>query len=262
MASAEGVSRKGPNWLALPREVTENILQRLHIDEIVTSACLVCPLWWNICKDPHMWRTIAITHPRYSFYNSVDICSYAIRRSYGHLEDISIDSIATDDLMDIANSTSVLRRLCLLDCNRISDRGMMEAVKKFPLLEELDISYSSNITKDSLEEIGRCCPFLKTLKFNQISFWRSSFSDDNEEAFAIAQTMPALRYLQIIGNTISDVGLLAILNGCPLLEFLDLRCCEFLDLSGSLGKRCREQIKHLLLVIDPDDFPSVTPDNI
>ncbi|XP_057443751.1 putative F-box/LRR-repeat protein 23 [Lotus japonicus] len=251
MALAEGVSRKGPNWLALPREVIENILQRLEVVEIVTRASLVCPLWWNICKDPLIWRTISITHPGYSFYNSVDICSYAIRRSYGHLEDISIDSIATDDLlMDIANSTSILRRLCIIDCDRISDRGMMEAVKKFPLLEELDISYSSNLTKDSLEEIGRCCPFLKTLKFNQINYWSSS-SDDNV-AFAIARTMPALRYLQIIDNTISNVGLLAILNGCPLLEFLDLRCCEFLDLSGSLGKKCREQIKHLLLPT-PDD---------
>ncbi|KAJ1427621.1 F-box/LRR protein [Sesbania bispinosa] len=42
----EGVSTIiiGPNWLELPRDVTANILQRLGVVEIVTSACQVCPL--------------------------------------------------------------------------------------------------------------------------------------------------------------------------------------------------------------------------
>jgi len=50
-----------PNWLELPIELTKNILRRLDTVEIVTSARNVCPLWWNICKDPLMWRTIQMT---------------------------------------------------------------------------------------------------------------------------------------------------------------------------------------------------------
>jgi len=100
------VSSVQPNWLELPRDVTANILQRLGAIEILASACQVCPLWWNICKDPHMWHTVHITNFRYSpcsRYNYGDnltkICRNAVARSCGQLEDIAIDYIGTDDLL-------------------------------------------------------------------------------------------------------------------------------------------------------------------
>ncbi|XP_058783874.1 F-box protein SKIP19-like [Vicia villosa] len=95
-----------PNWVELPRDVTANILQRLGTIELLTSACQVCPLWWNICKDPHMWRTINMTKvpsSRYYFQDElVKICSKAIEQSCGQLENIDIfdiDFIVTDDLL-------------------------------------------------------------------------------------------------------------------------------------------------------------------
>lgn len=71
---AEGEIQTGPNWLELPRDITANILQKVGVVEIVTSACLVCPLWWKICR-------------------------YAVERSLGHLEDIDIQYFGTDDLL-------------------------------------------------------------------------------------------------------------------------------------------------------------------
>jgi len=72
---------------------------------------------------------------------------------------------------------------------------------------------------------------------------------DDDEAFVIAKTMTGLRHLNIIGNELSNVGLLAILDGCPLLETLDIRRCYNLNLSESLRKRCLKQIKDLRLPI-------------
>jgi len=57
--------------------------------------------------------------------------------------------------------------------------------------------------------------------------------------------MPGLRHLDIHGNPLSDVGLLAILDGCPLLESLDIVRCYNLDFDGNLGERLRNQIKDL-----------------
>ncbi|PNX90020.1 F-box protein skip19 [Trifolium pratense] len=93
-----------PNWLDLPVEITANILQRLNTIDIVTSACKVCPLWENICKDPLMWRTIRMRYNDASPYifNHVDlvkICRFAVKQSCGHLEDIDIDYFCTDDLL-------------------------------------------------------------------------------------------------------------------------------------------------------------------
>ena len=92
-----------PNWLELPRDVTANILHRLGSIEILFSACKVCPLWWNICKDPYMWRTIRMKGLFYfrltNGYNLVKILRNAVERSCGQAEDIDIEEIGTDDLL-------------------------------------------------------------------------------------------------------------------------------------------------------------------
>ena len=44
-----------------------------------------------------------------------------------------------------------------------------------------------------------------------------------DEALAIAETVPGLRHLQLFGNRMTNDGLKAILDGCPQLESLDLR---------------------------------------
>jgi len=67
----------------------------------------------------------------------------------------------------------------------------------------------------------------------------------DDEAFIIAKTMHGLRHLDIHGNPLTDVGLLAILDGCPLLESLDIAGCCNLEFSGSLWKRLHNQIKDL-----------------
>jgi hypothetical protein len=99
--------QRRPNWLELPTELMKNILQRLDTVDIVTIVRLVCPLWWNICKDPLMWRTIHISDielnntMRFSFRCLEKICRCAIDLSCGHAEDISIDLFGTDDLSQI-----------------------------------------------------------------------------------------------------------------------------------------------------------------
>jgi F-box/leucine-rich repeat protein 2/20 len=102
----------------------------------------------------------------------------------------------------------------------------------------------------SLEIIGRSCPVLKSLIFRKMS---SGPFKCNGDAFAIAKTMPKLRHLSMIANSLSNTGLEAILDGCPLLEFLDLQRCFHLYLSGRLGKRCRDRIKTLVLPNDIDE---------
>ena len=151
-------------------------------------------------------------------------------------------------------STSQLRRLCLVCCYYITDKKLSELAAKLPLLEELDMTISSTSEEllKALKAFGRCCPLLKSLKWNQL--WDGQpciriegdeeFDDDNE-ALAIAKNVPELRYLLLNGNRVTNDGLQAILDGCPHLESLDLRKCFNVTLSGNLGKRCAERIKNL-----------------
>jgi len=101
-AKGESESTMVPNWLELPSDITVNILQRLDPIAVVKSACLVCSLWWNIFKEPRMWRTIRMVNHDYEhwdYHHLVEICCYAIQRSCGHLENISIHSFGSNDLL-------------------------------------------------------------------------------------------------------------------------------------------------------------------
>ena len=93
-------------------------------------------------------------------------------------------------------SSSQLRRLRLVCCYGISDEGMSEAAAEIPLLEELDITLCP-LSKESLEAVGRCCPLLKSIKWNQQWYAAYGLSQIkcNEEAFAIAKNMPELCHL-------------------------------------------------------------------
>ncbi|XP_058733411.1 putative F-box/LRR-repeat protein 23 [Vicia villosa] len=255
-----------PNWLELPRDIAINILQRLTTLEIVTSACVVCPLWWNICKDPLIWRTIdmitgittdMITDPSQSksyfeYLSRLEkICCYAVDRSCGHLKDIYIKKFGTNDLLiHIAKSASHLRSIRLEKCYNISTVAFNEVVKNLQFLEELDICHCLNQIPNFYEFIGQSCPLLKSLKFSPTTYVVEDKYDD--VAFAIAKTMPMLRHLTILNNGLTNNGLLAILDGCPLLESLDIRGCVHLDLEGSLKERCK-QIKELRFPSDSID---------
>ncbi|PNX85734.1 F-box protein skip19 [Trifolium pratense] len=171
---AEGEKPKVPNWLNLPRDITANILGRLSTIYMVTSVCLVCPLWWNICKDPHIWRTIHISYfetyyRRYINYFD-EILRYAVDRSCGHLEDIVIDTFCSDELLEyIAENASNLRCLRLEECRRISEKGFIEAVRKLPLLEEKQcLDYAVLISTETGSQILGFLQFLTDVLFLNI----------------------------------------------------------------------------------------------
>ncbi|KAA8519423.1 hypothetical protein F0562_013702 [Nyssa sinensis] len=246
-SSSESTVEEMRNWLELPPEVMATILQRLGAVNILTVAQTVCTTWRNICKDPAMWRTIdmqnSIDYPDME-YALEKIAKHAIDRSCGQLIDINIGYYCTDELLQyITDRTSYLRRLQLVCCYNISDEGFSEAAKKLPLLEELHL-YDCSLSKEAIGTVGRCCPLLRSFKFNNHRFSRPQIGSD-EEALAIAENMPELRHLQLFGNKITNNGLEAILDGCPHLESLDLRHCLKISLEGNMGKRLHEQIKDL-----------------
>jgi hypothetical protein len=139
-----------------------------------------------------------------------------------------------------------------------------EEIKKFPLLEELEISLFTNIGgKQVFEEICKACPELKHLKFNAYRFCNlgddtDTEDDDNEfrynrddDALGIA-SMHGLRSLQLFGQNFTNKGLTAILDNCPHLESLDIRHCFNISMDGALRRKCRN-IKTLKLPNDPMD---------
>ncbi|XP_022863164.1 putative F-box/LRR-repeat protein 23 [Olea europaea var. sylvestris] len=137
--------------------------------------------------------------------------------------------------------SSQLRCLRLGGCYGVSGDGLSEAAKRFPLLEELHLVFVMSCN-DGIEAIGRSCPKLRSFTLSESSYKHSQLPC-NDDALAIAKSMPGLHHLQLLGNNMTNEGLQAILDGCLLLESLDIRRCFKVDLSGDLGKRITQKIK-------------------
>ena len=153
---AKSNTTKVPNWLELPRDITTNILKRLDTIDIMTKAYHVCPLWWNIFKDPLIWRTIrmnilsdsANSHCVGSAYHGLDLLEifrYAVKRSCGNLEVIDIENFGTDDLLEcVAKKIIFFKSFFLhssfniLSCDLFSEDG-------FFFHQSFVIFYNSNV---------------------------------------------------------------------------------------------------------------------
>ncbi|KAG6409435.1 hypothetical protein SASPL_127474 [Salvia splendens] len=237
-------------WTELPDDLTANILQRLHTEEILMSAQKVCSNWWRVCKIPTMWRVIDVDYGRCT--NRVqfgNICRCAVDRSEGQLVELKLSGVYVDGLLNyVAQRSSHLRRLTLLEYDTIpynkeyDTLGFTKEIKDLPQLEELHLYLSHTLDRSTyVEAIGISCPMLKSFTY---CCWFDSL-EFSHFAEAIGKNMSNLQHLLVFVAHMNIKGLEWILDGCPRLESLVLpqRCA--LDLQGSLGKRCCHQIKDL-----------------
>ncbi|GLT67390.1 hypothetical protein SLA2020_397040 [Shorea laevis] len=153
------------NWLELPRDVTAAIISRVGIIEILDNVQKVCTLWRDICNDPSMWRSVDFHDVgKLWYYDLEKMCMRAVDLSKGDLDHINIEHFGTDDILThVTERSSHLRRLRLVSCPEISDKGLREAAPKLTSMEELEISYCY-FSPATLAAVGRCCPHLKIIQ--------------------------------------------------------------------------------------------------
>ncbi|CAI9302791.1 unnamed protein product [Lactuca saligna] len=218
---------------------------------------LIPKIWWH-AMDQSQDQLVDIKGVGFAYDKLIqEMCKHAVDQSQGQLVDITIVDFACDRLLQyVADRSSQLKRLEFVSCKRSGHWNLTRALRKFPMLEELNL-YKIKISEEDIETAGRCCPMLKTLKVNQETccWWHGRPGEKskmirNRTAVAIGENLPELRHLELIGNNMTNIGLEAILNGCCHLELLDLRECFYLDLKGDLGKKCLEKIKCVKLPRD------------
>ncbi|KAJ1267672.1 hypothetical protein BS78_07G075500 [Paspalum vaginatum] len=256
------------DWAALPLDAITAILGKLDHIEILLGPGKVCRSWRRAARDePALWRRIDMRgHPdldrRVNLYG---MAQAAIRRARGQCEAFWAEYAADDDVLhllgDEAPSLKSLRLICCQDIIEFEDE-----IKKFPLLEELEISLFTNIGgKHVFEEVGKACPELKHFRFNRYrfySFGNDEYSEDDDsefnynkddDALGIAN-MHGLHSLQLFGHSFTNEGLAAILDNCPHLESLDIRHCFNIVMDDALQAKCAA-IKTLRLPYDSmDDY--------
>ena len=90
---------------------------------------------------------------------------------------------------------------------------------KFPLLTSLDLSWCNNITETGITELVRGCPQITNLNFTRCD-WVTDAS-----VTTLSSEFTRMTELHLALCNITDASVLALLNGCPKLNTLNLDGC-------------------------------------
>ncbi|KAG8058806.1 hypothetical protein GUJ93_ZPchr0002g23406 [Zizania palustris] len=245
------------DWADMPSDALAAVFGMLDVSDLLTGAGLVCRAWRQLAATySTLWRRVDMSHQADLMENeeAEAMARTAVDRAAGTMEAFWADSFVTDGLLlYLSVRASSLKSLQLSLCFNVSNEGMAEAMKGFPQLEELDITFCS-LYGDVCQSIGKACPQLKCFRLNdrwtfQMDYGASDGMDDDTEALGIANNMPELRELQLIGNNITNDGLISILDHCQHLESVDIRQCYNIQMDDALKSKCA-RIKNLKLPHD------------
>ncbi|KAJ1267676.1 hypothetical protein BS78_07G075900 [Paspalum vaginatum] len=170
-----GRGRKKRNWADLPQDAISAVLRKLDHAEVLMGAGQACRSWRRAARDdPSLWRRIDM-RGHADLFNQVNLhgmAQEAVRRARGQCEAFW-GEYAGDDafLLFLGEQAPSLKSLRLISCYDVSNEGFAEAVKKLPLLEELELSLSSNVFgKEVFETVGKSCPHLKSFRLSEHGF--------------------------------------------------------------------------------------------
>ncbi|PAN05605.1 hypothetical protein PAHAL_1G224400 [Panicum hallii] len=244
MAEAEVEAR---DWAEMPSDALAAVFGKLDVAEILTGAGLVCRAWRRLATtDPTLWRRVDMCHQGdlLETEEAEAMARAAVDRAAGTMEAFWADTFVTDDLLRyISQRAPSLKSLQLSLCHHVSNEGFAEAISSLPQLEEIDVTLCS-LHDNVCDTIGRACPHLKRFSLNERwSSLQSEFApyegmDDDTKTLGIASTMPGLQELQLIGNNLTNDGLMAILDRCSHLESLDIRQCYNIQMDDVMKSKC------------------------
>ncbi|CAN8246195.1 unnamed protein product [Cochlearia groenlandica] len=246
------------NWSELPTELLTLIMLLLSPFEILENAQKVCRSWRRVSKNPSLWRVIDMQFRRGGMKMTDGMCRQDFDRSQGGLVELDFGNNANDNLLNyMAERSSNLRSLSFGSILRTTCQVLVKTISKLPSLEKLEFFFLMN--RLDLKTIGLARPNLKSLKLNcseYLVFHPFGSIYDNNDAIYISEHMRGLRHLELLGNRLTNKGLIAILEKCLKLEHLDLRQCLNLNFTEELEKRCLESIK---FVRPPNDLTDDSP---
>ncbi|CAO2206053.1 unnamed protein product [Urochloa humidicola] len=233
------------DWAALPVDALLAVLGRLGGVDILMGAAHVCRPWRRTTREePELWRRIDMRRRAGLAYN-VDLeaaARAAVRRSEGRCEAFWAEDLGDDDFfLFLADAVPMLKSLRLISCNEIFPDMINQVIRKFPLLEELELSrYHRGSIDDCLDGISESCPLLTRLRLNHDRFYyfRSGLIGGCECKSTEVVRMHGLGSLQLFANSIGNQELVAILDGCQQLASLDIRHCFNVLVDDEMWARC------------------------
>ncbi|XP_022774987.1 F-box protein FBW2-like [Durio zibethinus] len=226
-------------WDELIPDALGLIFKNLSLQEKLTVIPRVCKSWHRAVTGPYCWQDIDIEHwSQQCRPETLDrMLQMLITRSSGSLRKLCVTGLPTDRsfsfIADNAKSLQTLR----LPRSEISDSVVEQVAGRLSSVTFLDVSYCRNIRASALEAIGKHCKLLMGLRRTMHPLEVIDKLSQDDEALAIATTMPKLKQLEVAYLLVSTEGVLKILENCPELELLDVRGCWNVKLDENFVKK-------------------------
>ncbi|CAO2175921.1 unnamed protein product [Urochloa humidicola] len=243
------------DWAALPRDILIDIFLGLGpCSEIMRGAELVCAAWRHVAVgEPVLWRCVNLTAAGTRYYaSSLAMARAAVDRSAGHCVAFS-GTLDAASLLYLVERAPSLKSLNIQD-TELSDEVLNVALKKLPLLEDLEISteYYNTEAENLFASVCKACPHLKKLR---LTFPEPECDIDGDREIqdggvCAIPIMCELSSIDLFEFDVTTHGLEVILENCPLLETLHITG-YFLGDDGEayeeLRERCAARVKNLTL---------------
>ncbi|GLT33731.1 hypothetical protein SLA2020_082950 [Shorea laevis] len=226
-------------WDELIPDALGLIFKNLSLQEILTVIPRVCKSWGRAVAGPYCWQDIDIEQwSQHCHPETLDrVLRMLITRSSGSLRKLCVTGLSSEQsfsfIADNAKSLQILR----LPRSEISDSMVEQVAARLSAITFLDVSYCRNIGALALEAIGKNCKSLTCLRRTMHPLKVAEKLSQDDEAFAIAATMPKLKRLEVAYLLISTEGILKILGSCPELELVDIRGCWNVKLDENVLKQ-------------------------
>lgn len=233
------------SWDELLPDALGMIFSNLSLKEKLTLVPAVCKSWATIVKGPYCWQEIDILE--WSSRSQPDqryrMLEMLIFRSRGSLHKLCVSGLNCNSVFgSIADHAGSLQTL-QLPRSGISEPIFEIFARKLSTITFLDISSCVKLGARSLEAIGKHCKFL--VRLHRSMHPSEMMGKQEDEAHAIATTMPKLKHLEIAFLLINTSSALEIITSCRELEFLDLRGCWNVKLDENYVKETFPNLKIL-----------------
>ncbi|KAK8646831.1 hypothetical protein V6N13_120601 [Hibiscus sabdariffa] len=235
------------NWDELIPDALGLIFSNLSLQEVLTVIPSVCKSWRKAVVGPYCWQEIDIEE--WSNRCQPDHLNRMLRmlitRSTGSLRKLCVSGVHSDSIFSFITENAGSLQALRLRRSEMSDSIVERTAGRLSTITVLDLSYCGKIGACALEAIGKHCKLLVTLCHNMHPLDAAGKVSRDDEANAIAASMPRLKHLEMAYYLISTGSVMNILSGCPQLEFLELRGCWDVKLDNQFMKEKFPKLKVL-----------------
>ncbi|XP_072979309.1 F-box protein FBW2-like [Typha angustifolia] len=234
-------------WEELIPDALGLIFRNLSLQEILTVVPRVCKSWGRAVSGPYCWQEIDIEEwsQRCKPEQMDRMLQMLIARSCGSVRRLSVSGLSNDSLFSfIADHAGALQTL-ELPRSQMSDSIIEHVAPRLSNITFLDLSYCKKLGARALEALGKNCKSLVGLRRTMHPLEVADKVCQDDEACAIACTMPKLHHLEMAYLLLTTRAVLDILSQCRDLEFLDIRGCWDVKLDDKFLKERYSGLKVL-----------------